>query len=171
MTYAFYQVDWASIGIWVSAAMELAVALVILYEVEQHRRASFLEEASREEHLKEKREIYKLFLETEGATVEAKTEEFCRSLWDNPDLRGKCDTQLVLFNKLGYLLTPRPISSDREQRVGSSVAPSECRNPLANPSSLHSEKAEDAWEVVGQAILRIHGGECKVSAERGRPDT
>jgi hypothetical protein len=110
MTSALCEIDWTTVGIWVSAAMELAVAVVILYEVEQHRRAGFLEEASREEHLKEKRDIYSLFLETAGTTADEKSEAFCRSLWERPDLRSKCDTQLVLFNKLGYLLTPRPIS-------------------------------------------------------------
>ncbi len=110
MTSALCAVDWASLGIWVGAAMEFLVALVILYEVEQHRRSSFLEEASRDERLREREEIYGLFLDAEGATVETKSEAFCRSLKDNRALRTSCDRQLVLFNKLGYLLTPPPIS-------------------------------------------------------------
>ena len=103
-------IDWSALGIWAGAAMEFAVALVILYEVEQHRRSSFLEQASREERFSEREEIYRLFLESEGTTVEEKSEAFCRSLWDKPELRSKCDRQLVLFNKLGYLLTPPPIN-------------------------------------------------------------
>ncbi len=103
-------IDWAALGIWVGAAMELCVALVILYEIEQHRRSSFLEEASSEQLFKDRQDIYKVFLEAEGTTVEAKSEAFCESLWHNHELRTKCDRQLVLFNKLGYLLAPPPIS-------------------------------------------------------------
>jgi len=90
--------------------MEFLVALAILYEVEQHRRSSFLEDASQDTRFSEREEIYQLFLEAEGTTVDEKSEAFCCSLWANPDLRGKCDRQLVLFSKLGHLLNPRPIS-------------------------------------------------------------
>ncbi len=103
-------VDWSAVGIWVSAFAEGAVAFVILYEVEQHRRSSFLEEASRIEPFKERVQIYSVFLESEGSTLEAKSKAFCDSLWENPELREKCDRQIVLFNRLGHLLTPRPIS-------------------------------------------------------------
>jgi hypothetical protein len=89
---------------------EALVALVILYEVEQHRRSNFLEEASRSDPFDARTEIYQTFLETEGATAEAKSDAFCQSLWGNPHLRTKCDRQIVFFNRLGHLLTPRLIS-------------------------------------------------------------
>jgi hypothetical protein len=105
------RIDWSAVGIWLGAGAEVLVALVILYEVEQHRRSSFLEEASRDEPFKGRKEIYAKFLETEdGLTIREKSEVFCRSLWDNDDLRTECDKQMVLFNRLGHLLTPRPIS-------------------------------------------------------------
>lgn len=103
-------IDWSALGIWISAGAELLVALVILYEVEQQRRSSFLEEASQIEPFDERTSIFAAFLDASGTTASEKSEAFCESLWKDPTLRKKCDRQIVLFTRLGHLLTPRLFS-------------------------------------------------------------
>lgn len=103
-------IDWSALGIWIGAAMEGVVAFVILYEVEQHRRSAFLEQATGEEMFKQRRDIYGEFLALNSTSLEERSEAFRKLLWVKPDLRDKCDRQIVLFSKLGELLTPKPIS-------------------------------------------------------------
>ena len=93
---------------WFAAIGEVLVALVIYYEIEEHRVTGFLEAALDTEGSKERLDIYKAFAEryhnqllVEGA------EKFAHALLRDPDcaeLRRKVDSQLNQLARFRYSL-------------------------------------------------------------------
>lgn len=105
---AFFHTDLAA---WATAAMELLIAVVIGWELEETRRNNFLTEASDSKNYESRGAIYSAFYKTEGDTVEEKSREFCKLIWEDADLKSKCERHIVLFGRLQqirrYALTRR----------------------------------------------------------------
>jgi hypothetical protein len=91
----------------VTAIGEFAIAIVIVWEMEENRRDRFLTEAAKIKNYADRGRIYAAFHATPRETVEAKSREFCKRIrlsgGDAPKLKLSCERQIVLFGRLAQI--------------------------------------------------------------------
>jgi hypothetical protein len=95
---------------WLTALGELAIAVVIWWEMEENRRERFQTEAAKIQNYEDRGRIYAAYYDTAGASIRQRSEEFCRRIWREQnaaegevDLKTSCERQIVLFNRLGQI--------------------------------------------------------------------
>jgi hypothetical protein len=88
---------------WATAAMECLIAAVIYWELEENRRSNFQMEAANEINYRSRNDIYSDFFGTEGSSFREKSEKFCQRVWENKDLKSRCEQHILLFNRLGQI--------------------------------------------------------------------
>ena len=81
---------------------ELLVALVIYYEVEEHRASTFMGEIQGDLAYTQRANVYDKYSGLSGTTLTEKAEEFRKIIWQDPYLREICDSQWTYFNRLRY---------------------------------------------------------------------
>jgi hypothetical protein len=100
--YSFVLCSWNLEG-WATAIGEFLIAGVIYWELEETRRAAFETEATNRENYEARGCIYSRFFDVEGTTLAEKSETFRKLIWEDPQLRGKCERNIVLFSRLGQM--------------------------------------------------------------------
>ncbi len=87
---------------------EIAVALVIYFELEHSRRTAFLEKATGKESDQERREIYAAYFEVcdTSEPMDRRAEAFMKHLFTNLKFKAKCDSEVALFNEIGFMISP-----------------------------------------------------------------
>jgi hypothetical protein len=90
---------------------EVAVAVVIYFELAHQRESSFLGKATEKNANEQRRKIYEKYLELAGTdkstSLEEKSDKFVKELFGDKDLRQCCDQQISLFNELGFVYRGR----------------------------------------------------------------
>jgi hypothetical protein len=88
---------------------EVAVAVVIYFELELNRRGHFLEKATEEAANRDRRDIYEEYVQLGhfGDDFEKRSEAFVKRMRNYPALRDACERQIALFNNLGIIVEPR----------------------------------------------------------------
>jgi hypothetical protein len=102
-----------NIAEWVTALGEIAIAGVIVLEMQVNRRDPFLTEAAKIEHYRARGRVYAAIYDTVGDTTAEKREAFCKRIWKERDqdlrsedreqessLKDSCEQQIVLFGRL-----------------------------------------------------------------------
>jgi len=84
--------------------MELLVAFVIFFEVEESRKNNFLGEATERTLFEARAQIYEAYAALQAPSLEERSKLFCDQLSSNTELRRVCDQQLVMFSRLGVML-------------------------------------------------------------------
>lgn len=92
-----------NLGEWIGAGAELLVAFVILWELEEHRRSSFHDEAADSESYEARGEVYEEFFQTKANSIAEKSEAFCAQLWKEKWLKRRCEEHIVPFSRLGQI--------------------------------------------------------------------
>jgi hypothetical protein len=89
---------------WATVVADLLIALVIYYEVEEHRASEFLAGVHEGELYRQRANLYDEYSRASGSTLRERAEAFRAKLWANPALREQCDAQWTYFNRLQYML-------------------------------------------------------------------
>lgn len=94
---------WGSAAEWAGFVGELVVAVAIVWELDETRRANFLLEVSSFDTYEARGEIYKAFVDAEGTSISEKSEALRQRIWSDAAFKRKCDEQIPLFEKVGTL--------------------------------------------------------------------
>src|SRR5438093_517702 len=82
---------------------ELAIAVVIYYEIEENRASAFLQESYGDTY-KKRSEIYNKFVDAVGETLEEKTKRFMELLRSDHALLDDCNMELLQFARYHHML-------------------------------------------------------------------
>ncbi len=137
-----------------SLVAEVAVALVIYYEVEEQRATSFLEQA-RGKAYEERGEIYDHFLEMPSGSLRERAEAFCKYLWENEPLRKKCDYQLLHFTHLKFILRRSILHSTLLEEVFPQVPVCLWAMLSAYIKDIESRRFRPAKEIMAAVVASI----------------
>jgi len=94
---------WGSVAEWAGFVGEVAVAVAIVWELDENRRFNFLSEVSSPEMYQARGEIYEAFVNADGKSIAEKSETTRRRIWSEPEFKKQCDGQILLFERVGTL--------------------------------------------------------------------
>lgn len=104
MIWVCESISLGSAAEWFGGAMELFVALVILWELRENRLGNVLSEVLQFERRKERFKLEEAFFNLEVDAIEARRIKFCELVKTQPKLEQKCVNQIVYFSNLWYVL-------------------------------------------------------------------